>query len=302
MAKAFLFPGQASQYVGMAQDIYSNSNLAKEIFNKANDIIGFDLSDLCFNGPIEKLTETDNTQPAVFVHSYIVYSILREKGISADVVAGHSLGEYNALVAADVLSFEDALKIVVKRGRLMKECNEKTKGTMAAVMKFDIDKIREACEEVDDIVQVANYNSNAQIVISGSVDGVQAAMVKIKEKGARIVRELQVGGAFHSPLMQPAEDELAKIINETNYNDASKDVYSNVTAQPERSAAKLKELSIKQLTSSVLWYDTMINMSNNGVSDLVECGPGGVLSGLAKRLGPDFNIKNVDKFEDIQSI
>lgn len=299
---AFLFPGQASQYVGMAKDLYENFDSVKEIYAKADDVLDFDIKDICFNGPIEKLTETDITQPAVFVHSYTAFTLAKGAGLSPAVVAGHSLGEFNALVAADVLSFEDALDIVAKRGKLMKECNETNPGTMAAVLKFDIAKIREACDEVDDIVQVANFNSEGQIVISGTVSGVHAAMEKVKEKGARIVKELQVGGAFHSPLMKPAEDELAELIKSKTYNDASCDVYTNVTATAERSGAKLQELSIKQLTSSVLWFDTIQNMLSAGTNNFIEIGPGNVLTGIMKRLKGDFTLQNIDTAEHVNAL
>ena len=302
MSKAFLFPGQAAQYVGMANDLYHGNDIAKSIFDQANEIIEFDLMKLCFEGPLEELTETDITQPAVFTHSYASFKILEGKGLKPDVVAGHSLGEFNALVAAGVLSFEDALKIVIKRGQLMKKCNEENPGTMAAVLKFDINKIKEACDEVDDVVQVANFNSDGQIVISGSVSGVHKAMDVIKEKGARIVKELQVGGAFHSPLMKPAEDELAEIINSTTYNDTSIPVYTNVNATAETSGDTLKALSIKQLTSSVLWFDTIMNMQNDGVTDYVECGPGNILSGINKRLKGEFPTLNFDKLEDFDQV
>jgi [acyl-carrier-protein] S-malonyltransferase len=300
--KAFLFPGQASQYVGMAKDLYEKHASIREIYNTANQLLDFDLIDVSFNGPLEKLTKTDITQPAVFVHSFCVYSLVTEKGFKPDVVAGHSLGEFNALVAAGVLKFEDALKIVAKRGQLMNECNQKNPGTMAAVLKFDINKIREACSEVNDIVQVANFNSDGQIVISGTVSGVHAAMEKIKEKGARIVKELQVGGAFHSPLMKPAEDELAKIINATTYADAHCDVYTNVTGQAERSGSKLQTLSVQQLTSSVLWFDIIQNMLASNVTNFIELGPGNVLTGIMKRLKGEFTASNIDTDEQVQTI
>ena len=303
MSKALLFPGQASQYVGMGKDLYDRYDSVKAIFDTANKGVDFDLIDLCFNGPLEKLTETDVTQPAVFTHSYAMFSLLKEKGITPDVVAGHSLGEFTALVAAEVLSFEDALAIVAKRGQLMKNCNDTVKGTMAAVMKFDIEKVKEACAEVDGVVQVANHNSDAQIVISGEVSAVHRAMDKVKEKGARIVKELQVGGAFHSPLMKPAEDELAKVINDTTFNDAICDVYANVSAKPVRSGAEIKENSIKQLTSSVLWFDTIKNMHNNGVSTFYESGPGTVLTGITKRLKLDgVELLSFDKLEDLDNL
>jgi [acyl-carrier-protein] S-malonyltransferase len=303
MKKALLFPGQASQYVGMAKDLYDASETVKNIFHEANEIVDFDLLDVCFNGPIEKLTETDITQPTVFTHSYAMFELLKEKGMTFDVVAGHSLGEFTALVAAEVLSFEDALKIVAKRGQLMKACNVDTQGTMAAVMKFGIDKIEEALSEVDGIVQVANYNSDAQIVISGEVSAVRSAMQKIKEKGARIVKELQVGGAFHSPLMKPAEDELAKIINETTFSDAAYDVYANVTATAVRKADETKKLSINQLTSSVRWFETINNMYADGVRSFTESGPGTVLSGLAKRMKlSDSEVNNFDKLSDLEKL
>ena len=303
MSTALLFPGQASQYVGMGKDLYDSNDSIKKIFDTANDQVDFDLVDVCFNGPMEKLTETDITQPAVFTHSYAMFTLLKERGITPSVVAGHSLGEFTALVSAEVLSFEDALKIVSKRGQLMKNCNDTVKGTMAAIMKFDINKIREACDEVDGIVQVANFNSDAQIVISGEVSAVHSAMDLIKSKGARIVKELQVGGAFHSPLMKPAEDELAEIINTTTFNDAIYDVYANVTGTAVRKGTEIKENSIKQLTSSVLWFDTMNNMYSNGVRTFYESGPGTVLSGLIKRMKlGEATQAGFDKLEDLSQL
>lgn len=303
MSTALLFPGQASQYVGMGKDLYDTNVSIKKIFDTANNQVDFDLVDTCFNGPMEKLTETDITQPAVFTHSYAMFTLLKERGITPSVVAGHSLGEFSALVAAEVLSFEDALKIVSKRGQLMKNCNDTVKGTMAAIMKFDINKIREACEEVDGIVQVANFNSDAQIVISGEVPAVHSAMELIKIKGARIVKELQVGGAFHSPLMKPAEDELAEIINATTFSDAIYDVYANVNGIAVRKGSEIKENSIKQLTSSVLWFDSMTNMYANGVRKFYESGPGTVLSGLVKRMKLDETTQlGFDKLEDLNQL
>lgn len=302
MKTAFIFPGQASQYVGMAQDLYDAYPEVREIYETADAMLDFDLMDVSFNGPLETLTRTDITQPAVFVHSYAVFKLVSNRGLRANVVAGHSLGEFTALVAAGVLNFEDALKIVAERGSLMNKCNETNPGTMAAVLKFDIEKIREACDSIDEVVQVANFNSDTQTVISGSVSGVHRAMSKIKEMGARIVKELEVGGAFHSPLMQAAEDGLRGIIEATTYHPAVCDVYTNVDAAAQRNPEALQHLSVQQLTRSVLWFDILQNMIKDGVTRFVELGPGNVLSGILKRMPGEFEIENVDTLEDLKRL
>ncbi|MCX7761700.1 MAG: ACP S-malonyltransferase [Candidatus Kryptonium sp.] len=302
MKIAFVFPGQASQYVGMGKDLYENSSIAKEIFDKAEEILGFELKRICFEGPEEDLKQTKVTQPAIFVHSYIVSTLLGEK-IKADMAAGHSLGEYSALVYAGVLSFEDALKIVKLRGELMQRAGEKNPGTMAAIIGLDEEKVKQVCEEVKDgIVQPANFNTPEQIVISGEVNAVKKAMQLAKEAGAKIVKELVVSGAFHSPLMESAKDELKNALDEVKFNKPSIPVYFNVTAKPTFDLNEIKDLLYRQITSPVLWTQIVMNMVSDGAVKFYEIGPGKVLQGLIKKIAPTAEVSGFDKFDDIKNL
>lgn len=302
MKIAFVFPGQASQYVGMGKDLYENSSIAKEIFDKAEEILGFELKRICFEGPEEDLKQTKVTQPAIFVHSYIVSTLLGEK-IKADMAAGHSLGEYSALVYAGVLSFEDALKIVKLRGELMQRAGEQNPGTMAAIIGLDEEKVKQVCEEVKDgIVQPANFNTPEQIVISGEVNAVKKAMQLAKEAGAKIVKELVVSGAFHSPLMESAKDELKNALDEVKFNKPSIPVYFNVTAKPTFDLNEIKDLLYRQITSPVLWTQIVMNMVSDGAVKFYEIGPGKVLQGLIKKIAPTAEVSGFDKFDDIKNL
>jgi [acyl-carrier-protein] S-malonyltransferase len=298
--KGFLFPGQGSQYVGMAKDLYENSVEAKEMVLTANDAIGKNLSYTMFNGPEEELKQTENTQPAIFLHSVILASIMRT--IVPDAAAGHSLGEYSALVAAGSIQFYDAIKLVRARGEAMQYAGTVQKGTMAAVVGLTPEQVVECCNEAASagIVQPANFNSPGQIVISGSVEGVKKGMEVCKAKGAKLVKELVVSGAFHSPLMLPAQEKLKEALEATNVFDARFPVYANVTAKGVTSKEEIKELLFRQLTSPVRWEETITNMIAEGVSEFYEIGPGKVLSGLVKRINANAVCYNIDKYADVE--
>ncbi len=281
--KAFVFPGQGSQFSGMGKDLYESSDNAKQMFERANEILGFRISDIMFDGTDDDLKQTKVTQPAVFLHSVILYA---EKfaGEQFGMVAGHSLGEFSALVAAGVLSFEDALVLVSKRAMAMQKACEIQKSTMAAVMRLDREIVEKVCAEINGIVVPANYNSPEQIVISGEESAIDAACEKMKEAGAKRALKLQVGGAFHSPLMEPAREELAQAIMSTKFNDAKVPIYQNVDALPHTKADEIRENLIKQLTSAVRWCDSVVNMHNDGAEEFVEIGPGTVLTGLVAKI------------------
>lgn len=298
--KAFLFPGQGSQYVGMAKDLFDNSVEAREIIKTADDALGINLSYILFNGPEEQLKQTEFTQPAIFLHSVILSSIIRT--LQPDAAAGHSLGEYSALVAAGSIQFYDAVKIVRARGKAMQQAGIDNPGTMAAIVGLDSDKVTESCAEASSagIVQCANFNSPGQIVISGSVGGVKKAMEICKSNGAKLVKELVVSGAFHSPLMESAKQYLLNELNNTYIYDARFPVYANVTAKPVSSKDEIKKLLFEQVTSPVQWEETINNMIIDGIDEFYEIGPGKVLQGLVKRINPSVKCTNIDKYSEVE--
>ncbi|WP_292269825.1 ACP S-malonyltransferase [Butyricimonas sp.] len=284
MKKAFVFPGQGAQFVGMGKDLYENSPEAKELFEKANEILGFRITDLMFNGTDEDLKQTKVTQPAIFLHSVILAKSLTEK---PDMVAGHSLGEFSALVANGALSFEDGLRLVHARALAMQKACEARPSTMAAILGLPDETVEKALEEIDDVVVPANYNSPGQIVISGTIEGVTAACEKLKAAGAKRALPLKVGGAFHSPLMEPARQELADAIKNTHFSKPICPVYQNVNAKPVSDPEEIKQNLIDQLTASVRWTQTVQNMLADGVSSFLEIGPGSVLQGLIKKVSTE---------------
>ena len=281
MPHAYVFPGQGSQAVGMGKDIYDNVPVAKELFEKANEILGFRITDIMFNGTPEELKQTKVTQPAVFLHSVILAKAL---GVNPDAVAGHSLGEFSALVVAGALSFEDGLKLVSKRAMAMQQCCEEQPGSMAAVLGLDDKTIEEVCASVEGVVVAANYNCPGQLVISGADAAVDEACEKLKAAGARRALRLPVGGAFHSPLMEPARKELEAAIAEAEFKTPSCPVYQNVDAQPYTNAETIKKNLIAQLTAPVRWTQIVEKMIADGVTEFTELGPGNVLQGLVSKV------------------
>ena len=295
--KAFVFPGQGSQFVGMGKDLYETSPLAKELFDKADEILGFKITDIMFAGTDEQLKETKVTQPAVFLHSVISALCLGDDFAPA-MVAGHSLGEFSALVASGALGFEDGLRLVAARANAMQKACEANPGTMAAIIGLSDEKVEEICAEVSKngkLVIPANYNCQGQLVISGDVEAVNEACEKLKEAGAKRALPLKVGGAFHSPLMQPAKDELQKAIENTTISAPKCPVYQNVDAKPHTDAADIKANLIAQLTSPVRWTKSVQNMIADGADDFTECGPGKALQGMIGRIDKTVNAHGIVK-------
>ncbi len=281
--KAYVFPGQGAQFVGMGKDLYDNHQLAKDLFEKANEILGFRITDLMFSGTDEDLKQTKVTQPAIFLHSVILAKTLGTE-FKPEMVAGHSLGEFSALVANGALTFEDGLVLVSKRALAMQKACEAEPSTMAAILGLDDSVVEKVCQEIDEVVVAANYNSPGQLVISGSFKGIDLAIEKLNALGAKRAMKLQVGGAFHSPLMEPARVELEAAINSTKFSTPICPVYQNVDAKPYSDPESIKKNLISQLTSPVRWTQIVENMLKDGASSFTEVGPGAVLQGLIKKV------------------
>lgn len=300
MSIGFVFPGQGSQCVGMGKDFYDNTEIGKKLFDKADAILGYSLSELCFEGPIEELSQTINTQPALFTVSVIAGMVAKEAGLKPVVYAGHSAGEYAALCCAGAFSFEDGLKLIAKRAAFMTECGKNNPGKMAAVLNLDFDKIKSVMDEIDGICVAANINSLVQTVISGETDAVDSAMDKLKEAGAKRVVPLNVSGAFHSPLMADAQIKLAKELESVQINKLEVPVIANFTADFEYNSDEIKENLINQITGSVRWVETCQKMLSMGVDTVYECGSGNVLCGLFKKTVPEITGKKFSVMEDLE--
>jgi len=292
MKTAYVFPGQGAQFVGMGKDLYESSSLANELFEKANNILGFRITDLMFAGTEEDLRQTNVTQPAIFLHSVILAASLGEN-FKPDMVAGHSLGEFSALVASQSLSLEDGLRLVAARAGAMQKACEKEPSTMAAILGLDDQIVEEICKTIEEVVVPANFNSPGQLVISGSIKGIEIACEKLKAAGARRALPLKVGGAFHSPLMEPARLELAEAINSAHFSTPVCPIYQNATAARVIDPQKIKENLISQLTAPVLWTQLIQNMITDGASIFVEVGPGSILQGLIAKIGKNVAVSGV---------
>ena len=303
LKKSWIFPGQASQKVGMGLDLYENTDLGKNYYDLANDILGEDIKDISFNGPSEKLKITKFTQPAIFIISTIISHLLLEKGHNPDGVAGHSLGEYSALTAAGGIDFKTGLELVKVRSNSMDNAGKLIPGTMAAVIGMDRAKVKELTQKLSSkqIVVAANYNTENQIVISGNIETVQGFIDIAKENGARMAIPLNVSGAFHSPLMKPAREELADKLDSIEITDINIPIYSNVNAKPTRKGSDIKKSLINQLENPVLWFDSINNMVSDGFSKFTEIGPGKVLCGLNKKINKDLFTNNIESYRQLES-
>lgn len=294
--KAFVFPGQGAQFVGMGKDLYDNNPLAKQLFEKANDILGYRITDIMFSGTDDELKQTKVTQPAVFLHS-VISALCLGDDFKPSMTAGHSLGEFSALVAAGALTFDDGLKLVYARAMAMQKACEAQPSTMAAIVGLDDAKIEEICASINDgenVVVPANYNCPGQLVISGSIEAINEACAKLKEAGAKRALPLKVGGAFHSPLMQPAKDELQAAIEATEFQTPKCPVYQNVDGKPHTEPAEIKANLIAQLTSSVRWTSCVRNMIEDGADDFTECGPGKALQGMIGRIDRNVSVHGIE--------
>ena len=289
--KAYVFPGQGAQFVGMGKDLYDSNEKAKALFEKANDILGFRITDIMFEGTDDQLKQTNVTQPAVFLHSVIAALVADD--FKPDMVAGHSLGEFSALVANGALSFEDALRLVSQRAKAMQSACEINPSTMAAILGMEDKDVESLCDSINEVVVAANYNCPGQLVISGSNKGIEIACEKAKDAGAKRALPLPVGGAFHSPLMEPAREELAKAIAETNFNTPICPVYQNVNAKPSSDVSVIKDNLISQLTAPVRWTQSVQNMVADGATIFVESGPGKVLQGLVKKISKESEVMSI---------
>lgn len=289
--RAYVFPGQGAQFTGMGKELYESSAVAKKLFDSANDILGFRLTDSMFTGSADELKQTKVTQPAIFLHSVAV--ALSAETFAPEMVAGHSLGEFSALVANKTLSFEDALRLVSKRALAMQHACEVNPSTMAAILGLDDKVVEEVCASIDEVVVAANYNCPGQLVISGSIKGIEIACEKLKAAGAKRALPLQVGGAFHSQLMEPAREELAAAIESTKFNTPVCPVYQNVNALPSSDVATIRKNLIAQLTAPVRWTQSVQNMVKDGATIFIECGPGKVLQGLVKKIAPSVEAQSL---------
>ena len=293
--KAYVFPGQGAQFSGMGLDLYNQSDIAKELFDSANSILGFKITEIMFNGSAEDLKQTKVTQPAIFLHSVILAKMLGDN-FKPQMVAGHSLGEFSALVSTGVISFEDGLKLVFKRAIAMQKACDIQKSTMAAVLGLEDSIVEKVCDRIDGVVVAANYNCPGQLVISGEINAINEACEKLKENGARRALVLPVGGAFHSPLMNPAKEELEKAINNTIFHKPSCPIYQNVTASAVMDENEIKTNLISQLTSPVRWTHTIQQMIEDGATEFIEVGPGKVLQGLVKKINRESEVSSATIF------